>query len=72
MLAPRRPAEAGSPAIRASLENLLKQYAVCESRNVEEIEVNGEWAFTRGTYRSVRFRRTDSRSLKRWANTSKS
>jgi len=53
VLAPLRPAEAGSLAIRASLESLFKQYSVCESRTLEEVEVHGNWAFTRGSYRSV-------------------
>ena len=53
VLAPLRPAEVGSLAIRASLESLFKQYSVCESRTQEEVEVHGNWAFTRGSYRSV-------------------
>ena len=53
VLAPLRPAEVGSVAIRAALESLFKQYSVRESRNLEEVEVHGNWAFTRGSYRSV-------------------
>ena len=53
VLAPLRPAEIGSAAIRASLESLFKQYSVCESRTLEEVQVHGNWAFTRGSYRSV-------------------
>jgi len=53
VLAPLRPAEVGSLAIRDSLESLFKQYSVRESRNLEEVEVHGNWAFTRGSYRSV-------------------
>jgi uncharacterized protein (TIGR02246 family) len=53
VLAPLRPAEIGSAAIRASLESLFKQYSVCESRTLEELQVHGPWAFTRGSYRSV-------------------
>ena len=53
VLAPLRPAEVGSVAIRASLESLFKQYSVRESRTLEEVEVHGNWAFTRGSYRSV-------------------
>ena len=53
VLAPQRPAEVGSRAIRASLESLFKQYSVRESRTLEEVEVHGNWAFTRGSYRSV-------------------
>jgi len=52
VLAPLRPAEVGSAAIRASLENLFKEYSVRESRTLEEVEVHGSWAFTRGSYRS--------------------
>jgi len=53
VLAPLRPADVGSPAIRASLESLFKQYSVRETRTLEEVEVHGNWAFTRGSYRSV-------------------
>ena len=53
VLAPSRPAEVGRVAIRASLESLFERYSVCESRTLEEVEVCGHWAFTRGTYRSV-------------------
>ena len=53
VLAPLRPAEIGASAIRASLESLFKQYSVCESRTLEEVQVHGNWAFTRGSYRSV-------------------
>ena len=53
VLAPLRPAEVGSAAIRASLESLFKDYSVRESRTLEEVEVHGGWAFTRGSYRSV-------------------
>jgi uncharacterized protein (TIGR02246 family) len=53
VLAPSRPAEVGRGAIRASLESLFEQYSVCESRTLEEVEVCGHWAFTRGTYRCV-------------------
>lgn len=53
VLAPLRPAEVGSAAIRASLERFFKSYSVRESRTLEEVEVNGSWAFTRGSYRSV-------------------
>jgi uncharacterized protein (TIGR02246 family) len=53
VLAPLRPAEVGRMAIRASLERLFERYSVCESRHLEEVEVRGNWAFTRGTYRSV-------------------
>lgn len=53
VLAPLRPAEVGPVAIRVSLESLFKQYSVCESRTLEEVEVLGNWAFTRGSYRSV-------------------
>ncbi|MGH9428894.1 MAG: YybH family protein, partial [Terriglobia bacterium] len=53
VLAPLRPAEVGSLAIRGSLESLFRQYSVRESRTLEEVEVHGEWAFTRGSYRSL-------------------
>jgi uncharacterized protein (TIGR02246 family) len=53
VLAPLRPAEVGSAAIRASLASLFKQYSVRESRTLEEVQVHGNWAFTRGSYRSV-------------------
>ena len=53
VLAPLRPAEVGSAAIRASLVSLFKEYSVRESRTLEEVEVHGNWAFTRGSYRSV-------------------
>jgi len=53
VLAPLRPVEVGSEAIRASLESLFKEYLVCESRTLEEVEVYGDWAFTRGSYRSL-------------------
>ncbi len=36
-----------------SLESLFKEYSVRESRTLEEVEVHGRWAFTRGSYRSV-------------------
>jgi len=48
-----RPSSARRPAIRASLESLFKDYSVRESRTLEEVEVHGSWAFTRGSYRSV-------------------
>jgi uncharacterized protein (TIGR02246 family) len=53
VLAPSRPAEVGQGAIRASLESLFERYSICESRTLEEVEVCGHWAFTRGTYRSL-------------------
>ena len=53
VLAPLRPAEAGSAAIRVSLERLFKEYAVRESRTLDEVEVHGRWAFTKGSYWSV-------------------
>jgi uncharacterized protein (TIGR02246 family) len=53
VLAPLRPAEIGSAAIRDSLESLFKKYSVRESRTLQEVEVHGRWAFTRGSYRSV-------------------
>ena len=52
MLAPLRPAELGSAAIRASLESLFKEYSVPEFRTLEEVEMHGGWAFTRGSYPS--------------------
>ena len=53
VLAPLRPAEVGSAAIRAALESLFNEYSVRESRTLEEVEVHGSWAFTRGSYLSV-------------------
>jgi len=53
VLAPLRPAEVGSAAIRASLEGLFKEYSVPEFRTLEEVEMHGGWAFTRGSYLSV-------------------
>ena len=53
VLAPLCPAEVGLAAIRASLVSLFKEYFVRESRTLEEVEVQGTWAFTRGSYQSV-------------------
>jgi len=53
VLAPLRTVDAGSEAIRASLESLFMEYSVRESRTLVEVEVHGSWAFTRGSYQSV-------------------
>jgi ketosteroid isomerase-like protein len=53
VLAPLRPTEVGPAAIRASLSSLFKDYSVRESRTLDEVEVHGNWAFTRGSYKCV-------------------
>jgi len=54
---PHMPAIIGRERIRKWSGGFMARFAVCFSLTVEEVEIAGDWAFERGTYRLVLYPR---------------
>ena len=50
---PGRPPRKGKAAIRQSMDELFQQWAVQETRTIDELWISGEWAWLWGTYDST-------------------